>query len=77
MDGAKRSDLLTTDYCDRKIGELFKQQNMGWGKSEEDLLLITTEIAVLQRLREHVVNGEMITINEKEEIKWWADLKTH
>jgi hypothetical protein len=50
---------------------------MSWGKSEEELLLITTEIAVLQRLREHVVNGEMVTINEKEEIKWWADLKTH
>ena len=78
MNGATRLDLLTKDFCDGKIRELTEQKNkcaFGWGKSEKEEQHVTIQIAVWERLKEHLNNGEIITINEKEEVTWWSDTK--
>ena len=79
MTGATKMNLLTKDFCDGKIRELTEQKNQsafGWGKSEEEEKTITVTLAVWERLKEHLNNGEIITINEKEEVLWWSDVKT-
>lgn len=76
MEGAIKANLLTVDFCDRKIGELFEQTNMGWGKTSQEITEMEVQIAVWQRFREHVFNGEIITIDEKEQIIWLSNLQT-
>ena len=79
MTGATKMNLLTKDFCNGKIRELSEQKNQyafGWGKSEEEEKTIIVTLAVWERLKEHLNNGEIITINEKEEVTWWSDCKT-
>jgi len=79
MTGATKMNLLTKDFCDSKIRELTEQKNQsafGWGKSEEEEKTIIVTLAVWERLKEHLANGEIITINDKEEILWFSDCKT-
>lgn len=73
MYGATKLDLLTKDFCDGEIRKLTEQKNRYAFQSEEEEKLLVVTLAVWERLKEHVANGEIITINEKKEIVWFHD----
>jgi hypothetical protein len=75
MSGAEKATLLTIDYCDRKIRELTDEHFFTLTGDPEKMDLLDTTIAVWNRLKEHLANGEMITIDSQERIQWWSDMK--
>jgi len=72
MDGATKERLLTVGYIDGQLNDLFTKQNcFGDTLPEKEFELLYTQIAVWQRLREHLVEGDIITIDAKDRITWY------
>jgi len=69
--------MLTTKECGDNIKAC--QERLGHYKEVADSLLaearIVAEIAIWDRMLFHLNNGEMITINDKQELHWINESK--
>lgn len=78
LNGALQSRLLTVDYIDSQLTELFQKSNhncAGFFMTDDELETLEVTIGVWQRLREHLTNGEMITIDDKGRINWYQEAR--
>ena len=67
--------ILTKEECLKEIK--LAEKNLAIYQEEKapepKMLRIKMEIAVWDRLLEHLQNGEIVTINSKKEIQWHKD----